>query len=194
VLYNPDLVWETTINRNVGLDFSFLKRRVSGSLDLYYNTTVDLLLQSAVPTSTGFREQWDNIGSTSNRGIELGLTGFILDKGDLVVTGSFNIGVNRAKIEKLDGTNERFFQSGWASTDLNNINDYYLKVGGTIGDIYGYETEGMYSVDDFESYDGDKYILKEGVPSSGGVVGNTNLRPGFLKLKDQLTVDTDGER
>lgn len=193
-LYNPDLVWETTINRNLGLDFSLLRRRVSGSFDVYYNTTKDLLLQSAIPSNTGFSTQWDNVGTTSNRGFEMGLNGFILDKTDLSVTAAVNIGVNRAKIDELDGTDERFFQSNWASTDLNNINDFYLRVGGTIGDIYGYETEGMYSVEDFESYDevAGKYILKADVSSSGAVVGNTNLRPGFLKLKDQKTVDTDG--
>ena len=195
VLYNPLIVWETTINRNAGLDFSLFAGKVEGSLDAYFNTTRDLLLQSAIPPNTGFPSQWDNIGGTSNKGIELGLNSYLIDKGDFSLSASFNIGLNRAKIEELDGTDERFFQSNWASTDLNNINDFYLTVGGTIGDIYGYETAGMYTVDDFESYDATEgeYILKGGVPNSGSVVGNTNLRPGFLKLADQLTIDTDGD-
>lgn len=185
-LYNPDLVWETTINRNLGLDFSFFKARIAGSLDFYQNTTKDLLLKSAISLNTGFKTQWDNVGSTSNKGMELGVNAYLLDKGDFSLSATFNFGLNRSKIDELDGTDERFFQSNWASTDLNNINDYYLRVGGTIGDIYGYETAGMYTVDDFQSYDevNDKYILKEDVASSGAVVGNTNLRPGFLKLKD----------
>ncbi|HYF70735.1 MAG TPA: TonB-dependent receptor [Ohtaekwangia sp.] len=194
-LYNPNLRWETTINRNAGLDFSLFNSRVDGSLDLYYNTTKDLLLESAIPSNTGFSRQWDNVGSTSNRGVELGLNAYLIEKTDFALSANFNIGVNRAKIEELDGTTERFVMSNWASTDLNNINDFYLRVGGTLGDIYGYETEGMYSVDDFESYneEEDAYILKGGIPSSGAVVGNTNIRPGFLKLKDQITVDTDGD-
>lgn len=195
VLYNPDLVWETTINRNAGIDFSMLTGKISGSFDVYYNTTRDLLLQSAIPPNTGFSTQWDNIGSTSNRGIELSLDSYIINKGDFTLFANFNIGMNRARIEELDGTDERFFQSNWASTDLNNINDFYLHVGGTIGDIYGYETAGMYTVDDFESYDAveGEYVLKGGVPNSGSVVGNSNIRPGFLKLVDQVTVDTDGD-
>lgn len=186
VLYNPDLVWETTINRNLGLDFSLVKARLAGSLDLYHNTTNDLLLQSAISPNTGFDSQWDNVGSTSNKGIELGLNAYVIDNADFTLSANFNIGLNRSTIEELDGTDERFFQSNWASTDLNNINDFYLKVGGTIGDIYGYETAGMYTVDDFQSYDevSGEYILKEGIPSSGAVVGNTNIRPGFLKLRD----------
>lgn len=194
-LYNPNIKWETTVNRNAGLDFVLFNNKIDGSLDLYYNTTHDLLLQSAIPSNTGFTTQWDNIGSTSNRGVELGLNAYLIEKTDFTLSASFNIGVNRAKIDELDGTDERFAMSRWASTDLNNINDFYLRVGGTIGDIYGYETAGMYTVDDFESYneaDGE-YILRGGVVNSSSAVGNTNLRPGFLKLKDQLTVDTDGD-
>jgi TonB-linked SusC/RagA family outer membrane protein len=185
-LYNPDLVWETTINRNAGVDFSLFKAKVVGSIDAYYNTTRDLLLQSAIPSNTGFTTQWDNIGSTSNKGIELGVNAYLIENNDVTLSANFNFGLNRGKIEELDGTNERFFQSNWASTDLNNINDFYFQVGGTVGDIYGYVTDGYYSVDDFEGYDetSGQYILKEGIASSGAVVGNTDIRPGFLKLQD----------
>jgi TonB-linked SusC/RagA family outer membrane protein len=193
VLYNPDIVWETTINRNLGLDFSLFKGRIDGSFDLYHNTTRDLLLQSSIPPNTGFNTQWDNVGTTSNKGIELGLTAYIIEKGDFSLSANFNIGANRNKIEELDGTTERFMQSNWASTDLNNINDFYMRLGGTIGDIYGYETAGMYTVDDFTGYENGKYLLKEGVANGGAVTGNANLRPGFLKLVDQPTVDTNGD-
>ncbi len=52
--------------------------------------------------------------------------------------------------------------------------------------MYGFANDGFYSVDDFDSYDetSGNYILKDGVPNSGGTVGNINVRPGFLKLKD----------
>ncbi len=191
-LYNPDLKWETTINRNLGLDFTLANENITGSLDFYKNTTKDLLLQSAYDPSSGFNTKWNNIGSTSNKGVELGVNTYIIDNSDFTLRGSFNIGRNIAKIEELDGTDERFFQSGWASTDLNNINDYFLRVGGTVGDIYGYVTDGYYSTDDFAGYDeeSEEYVLKEDVPSSGSVVGNTDIRPGFLKLKD---LNEDGE-
>ena len=192
VLYNPDLVWETTINRNIGLDFTLWKAKIAGTFDAYYNTTRDLLLQSAIPANTGFSTQWDNIGSTSNKGIELGLQAYLIDKGDFSLSINFNTGINVAKIEELDGTNERFFQSNWASTDLNNINDYYLRVGGRLGDIYGYVSDGFYTADDFQAYNevNGQYELKEGVPNSGAAVGNTNIRPGYWKLKD---LNGDGE-
>lgn len=185
-LYNPNVKWETTINRNAGLDFTLFRGKLSGSFDVYQNTTKDLLLRSAIPSNTGFSTQWNNIGTTSNQGVELGLSSFLIDKRDFSLTASFNIGVNRAKVEKLDGTSERFFQSNWASTDLKDQDDFYVRVGGTLGDIYGYVTDGYYSTDDFSGYDAisNSYTLKEGVPNASSTVGNTNIRPGFLKLKD----------
>lgn len=192
VLYNPELKWETTISRNAGIDFTLINDRIVGSLDVYYNTTKDLLLQSAIPPNTGFSLQWDNVGTTSNRGVEFGINAALIRDEDFNLSATFNIGRNKTKIEELDGTDERFFRSNWASTDLNNINDYYLEVGGTIGNIYGYLNDGYYETDDFERYDEatQTYILKEGVPNSTGVVGNNNLRPGFLKLQD---LNGDGE-
>ncbi|MGB3798864.1 MAG: TonB-dependent receptor [Lewinella sp.] len=191
-LYNPLLQWETTVNRNAGIDFSFLDGSIYGAFDIYYNTTRDLLLRSQIPSNTGFTTQWDNIGSTSNRGVELGLNAFLINRPEFSITGSFNVGVNRARIEDLGGVESRFFQSNWASTDLNNQNDYLLEVGGTLGQIYGYVEDGYYTVDDFTSYDpiSDEYILADGVPNSGGTVGNPDIRPGFLKLKD---LNGDGE-
>ncbi len=185
-LYNPNIRWETTINRNIGLDFTLFRTGVIGSLDFYKNTTRDLLFQTAIPSNTGFSTQWDNIGSTSNQGVELGLNTVLLRGKDLTISGSFNIGRNIAKIEELDGTDSRFFQSNWASTDLRDRDDFFFKVGGRVGDVYGYVTDGYYQISDFETYDeaNRRYVLKEGIANAGGTVGNGNIRPGFLKLKD----------
>lgn len=190
-LYNPDLIWETTVNRNAGLDFAFFNYRLSGSFDVYKNSTRDLLLQSAIPSNTGFITQWDNVGSTSNRGVELGLSLGIIERRDFSLSANFNVARNQAQIDALDGTDFRFFQSNWASTDLKDRDDYYIRVGGKLGDIYGYVTDGYYLPSDFSSYNSgsDSYTLKDGVPNSGGTVGNNRLRPGFLKLKD---LDGDG--
>lgn len=194
-LYNPDIVWETTINRNLGLDFSLFKARLYGNLDVYHNSTRDLLLASAISPISGFNTQWNNVGSTSNKGIELALSGYIVEKEDFSLKASVNFGINRSNIDELDGTDERFFQSNWSSTDLKDRDDYYLKVGQTIGLIYGYVTDGMYSVNDFESYNETtgQYTLKtpeEGVYDNRNTIGVSSLRPGYLKLKD---LNGDGE-
>ncbi|MDA3880643.1 MAG: TonB-dependent receptor [Prolixibacteraceae bacterium] len=185
-LYNPDVKWETTINRNLGLDFVMLKGIVNGTFDLYQNTTKDLLIKSAISPISGFSTQWNNIGSTSNKGVELALNTFIVDRKDFVVSARLNFGINRSKIEELDGTDSRFYQSNWASTDLKDRDDFYLEVGETIGMIYGYRNDGMYTVDDFEGYDEvtGKYILKEGVPDAKQTLGVNDVKPGYMKIKD----------
>ena len=71
---NPDLKWESSATANVGLDFSFSKGRVQGSLELYQTNTTDLLLSDQLPGSIGFSAVTRNVGETRNRGIELGLT------------------------------------------------------------------------------------------------------------------------
>ena len=67
---NPDLGWEKTTQYNLGLDFSFLKNRVSGSLEFYRSFTNDLLMLVNVPPLTGYPNIYANIGKTSNRGVE----------------------------------------------------------------------------------------------------------------------------
>lgn len=198
-LYNPDLVWESTATNNIGLDFALFKRRLSGSFDYYKNETRDLLYQVDIPLNTGFEKQFENIGNTSNRGFELALSGVIVDSDDFNFSVNANIGKNDFRIDKLDGkmTELNNIRSNWASTDLKNINDFSLKLGGKIGDFYGFVTDGFYSTDDFDRYDTAtrKYILKDGVPNSGALVGNSNIRPGFLKIKDlptELVVDGQG--
>ena len=71
---NPDLKWEASATANIGLDFSFSKGRVQGSLELYQTNTTDLLLSDQLPGSIGFSAVTRNVGETRNRGIELGLT------------------------------------------------------------------------------------------------------------------------
>jgi TonB-linked SusC/RagA family outer membrane protein len=186
-LPNPNLKWETTITQNAGLDFGLFHDRLTGSLDIYSNYTKDLLVTSNIPTSTGFPTQQQNIGQTSNRGIELGLTGTIFDKKGFRLNGIFNIAMNRARIDKLDGSaTEIISNSGWASTDLKAADDYRARVGGTIGLIYGYVSDGFYTVDDFSSYNAStgRYVLKNGIADNTNITGGITVRPGVAKVKD----------
>ena len=102
-LSNPDLKWETTLTRNLGIDFGFWNNRLSGSIDAYWNTTKDLLMNATIPSSTGFSTQYKNFGQTSNKGIELALDAVIVDTKDFGLNANFNISYNRAKIDKLAG-------------------------------------------------------------------------------------------
>lgn len=72
-LGNTNLHWETTKTLNVGIDFTVLKNRISGTIDYYRNNTSDLLLRRSLPIITGYGSVVDNIGKLSNRGIEVTL-------------------------------------------------------------------------------------------------------------------------
>src|SRR5699024_11956272 len=65
-LYNPNLIWESTIQKNIGLVFGFWDSKINGSLDLYHNTTKDLLLKSSIYTVLCFSSQWNIIGCIEN--------------------------------------------------------------------------------------------------------------------------------
>jgi len=72
-LGNPDLHWEETKGLNVGIDFSVLKNRISGTIDAFRTTTGDILLQRNLPIITGYANILDNLGKTKNTGIEVSL-------------------------------------------------------------------------------------------------------------------------
>jgi TonB-linked SusC/RagA family outer membrane protein len=192
-LINPDLKWETTITRNIGLDFNLFRNRVYGTFEGYWNTTKDLLIESDIPTHLGYTTQQQNIGQTRNRGVEVTLGGDIVRSKDFVLSASFNIGFNKNKIEKLaTGMPFKEFASAWGSTVITPYNDYRFEVGKSAGLIMGYITDGFYSVDDFDYNTGTgAYTLKPGQYNSVvryqlpvGVSGNAGAAyPGALKFK-----------
>lgn len=188
-VYNPDVKWETTITRNLGIDFGFFKERLSGTLDIYWNTVKDLLVPSDIPGYTGYTKIMTNVGQTSNRGVELALNAYILEKKDFSLNATFNIGHNKNKIDKLaSGEKEWILSSGWRN-DVVNSDDYRAYVGGTSGLIYGYVNDGFYTVDDFESFDktARTWKLKEGVVDSSPL--SDTPRPGNAKFKKLTPVD-----
>ena len=210
-LANPDLKWETTITRNVGLDFGFFRERISGSLDFYWNTVKDLLVEVPV-TAIGYTSMQQNIGETSNKGVELTLNAVALQHKDYSLNFNFNIGLNQNKVEKLsNGVTSMSFNSGGFSTDMRGADDYRVIVGEPLGLVWGLQYDGVYGVDDFETYvDGNgqtqfqfdssgRYILKEGVVNNTyGTAGSRGgLRPGSPKYKDlngDGVIDADNDR
>ncbi len=113
---NPDLKWETKYEYNFGVDFSFLKNRLGGALDVYYRASKDLLYtyHVSVPPYL-YGEYFTNIGNISNMGVELTLNGVILQKNDWVWNSIFTFSTNINKLVKLSNeefTND-FYDIGW---------------------------------------------------------------------------------
>lgn len=180
---NPDLKWETTITRNMGLDYTLFGGKLTGSFEYYWNTTKDLLI--AFPVSgSGYDYQYRNLGETENKGFEVSLTWNAINTKNYGLTFSGNVGFNKNKVKSLGSLTQYSASSGWASTQIQD--DYIVKPGHSVGEIYGYISDGRYEVSDFEDYyaAGEKWVLKEGVVNNSSVIGTSYLRPGALKLKN----------
>ena len=185
VLNNPDLTWETTYTHNIGLDFSFWQGKLSGSIEVYQNDTKDLLINFPIPGS-GYDSQYQNVGSTRNRGVELTLNAPIIQKKDFSLNIGGNIAYNQNRVTSLGGLQSIMAQSYWASTEVGD--DYIVQVGQPLGNMYGYVSDGMYTTDDF-TWDGNKWVLNEGVVDCSSIIGSAYMRPGAPKYKDIAGAD-----
>ena len=181
---NPDLKWETTITRNVGIDYTMFGSKLTGSIDAYWNNTKDLLIQYPV-AGTGYDYQYRNMGETRNMGLEFALTWNAINKKNFGLTVGANISFNKNKvlslgqIESIDNISTQ-----WASSEIDQ--DFVIKKGEPIGQIWGYKSAGRYEVDDFDiakSQEKGKWILKAGVADCSTVL-NTSVRPGSMKLAE----------
>ena len=189
IMANPDLTWETTLSHNIGLDFSFLRSRINGSFEVYHNTTKDLLISFPV-SGSGYDFQYRNMGTVQNRGFEASANFVLVEKKNFGLTLGANISINENKVIDLGGLDRIESQTRWASNEIGS--DFIVMEGQPLGTIYGYESDGMYTVDDF-TYSGGEWVLNPGVVDASAKVGSSFFRPGAMKIKDQPTVDLDGD-
>ncbi len=182
IMPNPDLTWETTLSHNVGLDFSFLRSRINGTVELYHNTTKDLLIQ--FPTAgSGYQFQYRNMGSVLNQGIEVSLSFVLFEKKNFGMTLSGNISLNQNRVLSLGGLDKIEAETTWASSEIGP--DYIVQAGQPLGNMYGYVSDGRYSADDFTYDDAKgKWVANAGVVDASAIIGNTYFRPGAMKIKD----------
>lgn len=193
-LANPLLKWEKAISRNIGLDIGFFRNRMQLSVDAYQNDGQDLLVSAPIPSTSGYATQLQNIGTTSNRGVEFQLSGTVLNSRSFNWTANLNLSFNKNIIKKLAGNQDNYLQaSGWGFS--GTLPDYQVKVGEPVGTIYGFVSDGMYTLNDF-NYDpsNNRYTVKPGVVNTSyfGIP-----QPGYVKIKDlngDGVVDPDHDR
>lgn len=144
---NRNIKWEKTTKRNLGVDWALWGGRLTISPEVYWYTTKDLIYSSDLNSTVGYTSQMQNIGQVTNRGIELSISGDILRGEDYVLSANFNMGHNKMKIDKLNGTDTEVWDNNnrWHSA----YNDYCLRVGDEVGLIYGFVYDGLYQPDEF---------------------------------------------
>ena len=144
---NPNLGWERKNEFNVGLDFSFLDGRIGGTFDYYYRLTTDLLYKYKVPVPPyDYDELFTNVGSISNKGLELSIYATPVKTRDLVWTTSLVAAHNTNKLIKF--TNEEFqnqdYEVGWIATPVGayvqrliegeSLGSFYAPIWDRVGD------------------------------------------------------------
>lgn len=187
-LGNEDLKWEKTTTTNVGLDVSIFNSRFNLSVDWYNNVSSNLLIKQKIPTSTGYGDQYQNIGSIRNRGVEVVLNSTNIRTKDFTWTMDFNIAFNRSKILDIYGDNSEtnsFIES------YESRMGFKIEKGKPMGQFYGLVYDGIYTTDDFEQVDADTYRLKDGVASLKGFDRNS-VKPGDVKYKS-IAGETDDD-
>ena len=192
-LGNPDLKWETTISRNIGLDFGFWNGKLRGTIDFYWNTTKDVLMRVPCDATTGFSYQYQNVGQTSNKGIELTLNYEIVRSKDFNLSFGATINHNKNNVDELMEGVTASAHTNWGSTMRVPYYDYLVKVDEPVGLIQGLKSAGIYTVDDFNVVDG-VWTLKPGVPDytatsyAGGdaykLAEGQKAFPGMAKFED----------
>ena len=134
---NKNLSWEKTTQWNLGIDFSFLKGRIGGTLDLYTSKTNDLLMLMTVPSLSGYPSMMDNVGKTSNKGIEVTLNTIPVLTKDFMWQSNLNFAWQKDKIEELSNGKEDDINNAWF-------------IGESISVYYGYENAGLWQESDAE--------------------------------------------
>lgn len=195
---NDDLKWEKTISRNLGLDFGFWNGKLRGSFEFYWNTTKDILMRVPVDATTGYSYQYQNVGQTSNKGLEVSVFYEIYRSKDFNVSVNATYNYNKNNIDELASNVIADTHTGWGSSMLKPYYDYIIRQGRPVGTIQGYKSAGFYTVDDFD-YDTNTgvWTLKTGIPDIADIInyaGAKNYKLGQRKDKDgNPVVDSKGK-
>ena len=134
---NKELGWEKTTQFNYGIDFSFLKGRLGGTIDIYHTRTTDLLMARTIPSLTGYPSIMDNIGETKNFGIEVTLNTIPVQIKDFQWNSDLNFAFQKDEIVEL------------AYGKQDDINNAWF-IGESIAVHYGYENDGLWQASDAE--------------------------------------------
>ncbi|MFT4023305.1 MAG: SusC/RagA family TonB-linked outer membrane protein [Flavihumibacter sp.] len=180
---NPNLRWEEKHETNIGIDFSLLKNRISGSIDVYNREIKGLLYDFSVPTPPNtYNVTRANVGKMQNKGIEAIVNIIPVQTKDFTWQTSFNFSANSNKLVTLSNElyqfSSDFFTTGGTGEPIQTYTSR-VTIGKAIGDFYGFKVidvdangkwiyqnaEGKaVPYDEFTHAPEDKQVLGNGLP------------------------------
>lgn len=169
LVQNPLLGWEKTAQWNFGIDYTLLRGRIAGSVEIYNQNTYDILMEKALPAVSGYVTKWENIGKTRNRGVEITLSTVNVETPNFSWTTDINWASNREEIIELLNGKEDMIAQRWF-------------IGQPVQVYFQYENDGIWgnSAEDLE----EMAKFNE---------NGHRFHPGTIKVVDQLTVDSNGD-
>ncbi len=132
---NQNLGWEITTQYNVGIDFSMLRNRISGIVDIYTSHTKDLLMSMLIPSVTGYKTTNANIGKTKNNGVDITLNTRNIAMTNFQWKSSINAAWQKDEIVSL-------------AYGENDMVDNTWFIGQSIAVVYGIEGDGLWQESD----------------------------------------------
>jgi TonB-linked SusC/RagA family outer membrane protein len=121
---NPNIKWEKSLSYDLGLEFSLIKERLSGTVDIYKRDISDLIYTVNLPFTSGYTSVQDNIGKMRNKGIEVLVNTKIIDLRNFKWNMSVNWSANQ---NRLLTANQSLFTNGNLVDSIGqNFDSYYL--------------------------------------------------------------------
>ncbi len=188
---NPDLKWEKTAQWDLGFNLGLFENRLNFDISYYHKKTTDLLLDTPLPTSSGYSSIYKNIGSVQNKGLDMMVNATPVVTRDFKWNSTLNLNYNKNKILHLGENDEDIELNGWVGGS-----ESILRVGENLSSFYGYKRLGVYTKEDYAAGDcemsqigrakrtTEKSIIGKGMPDwTGSFVNN------FTYKNFDLTVD-----
>lgn len=181
---NPDLKWERTAQFDFGVELGLFQNRLNFDVSYYHKKTTDLLLDAPLPTSTGFSTVMKNIGAVKNQGLDMMITGTLVNSENFNWKSSLNLNYNKNEVVQLGENNADILMNNWVG-GANSI----IRVGENLNSFYGYRRLGVFTQADVDAGNAksedigrakrttEKEIIGKGLPDwTGSFINNLSYK------------------
>ena len=182
-LPNPDLKWETTTTFNLGYDFSVLKSRLFGSIEVYKKITTNLLVLREIPSGLGYSRIPDNLGEITNSGVEASLNGFIVSNHDLSWMVGAKFALNKNMLTK--GVLQDPVTGDYID---DKVNGWFI--GQPVNVYYDYKFDGIWQIGD-DIANSPQPKAHPGDIRVADVSGPDGIPDGIITTDDRVVIPRD---
>ena len=171
-LESDNLTWEKTDLYNLAIDLSLFKKRLQITLEGYLSYTRDLLLSVQRPSHTGYTSHLENIGKTSNKGVELTVESRNISRRRFSWSTSFTLSHNRQMVENIG---QEDFVAAMMSPGNNTYMMYGYVAGQPLNALWGFKYGGVWHNEE---------EIERNNTTKAYASATTNVKPGTSRFLD----------